>query len=80
MKAGQTEHSDAAAQLKHLDYVTDVLATRRPADADVIPIHPVAALRVPAPRRSRVFLRHGGGHGVFAEVTLTAPRPLPAHD
>lgn len=72
MKAGQTEHSDAAAQLK--------LATRRPADADVIPIHPVAALRVPAPRRSRVFLRHGGGHGVFAEVTLTAPRPLPAHD
>ncbi len=29
---------------------------------------------VPVPRRSRVFLRHGEGHGSFAGLTVTAPR------
>ena len=37
--------------------------------------------RVPVPRRTRVFLRHGAGgdeHGCFADLTLTAPqRPRP---
>jgi len=49
-------------------------------DADVIPIHPAPRSRVPAPRRSRVFLRSGGGHGSFADLTLTAPLPRRAVD
>ncbi len=28
---------------------------------------------VPKPRRAKVFLRHGEGHGRFAELTITHP-------
>lgn len=28
---------------------------------------------VPVPRRARMFVRHGEGHGEFSDVTLTSP-------
>ena len=63
-----------AGRLKDIEHFTASLAPGQP-DAEVIPIDEAAVTHVPVPRRSRVFLRHGEGHGVFAELTLTAPRP-----
>ena len=77
---------DLTGRIKSLEHFTGSLVARPGAettdgpDADVIPIHEVPRSRVPAPRRSRVFLRGGGGHGSFAELTLTAPRSRPAVD
>lgn len=64
---------DLAGRLKDIDYFTGELAARQP-DAEVIAINETPVTHVPVPRRSRVFLRNGEGHGVFAELTLTAPR------
>ena len=75
-----TQHIDVAARLKDLEHFTGAVAMRRQPESDAIPVGEAPATRVPEPRRSRVFLRSGGGHGVFAELTLTAPRPRPAHD
>ena len=76
-----TQGIDLTGRIKSLEQFTGSLVAR-PApesdegrDADVIPIHDVPRSRVPAPRRSRVFLRSGGGHGFFADLTVTAPRP-----
>ena len=70
----KTQVSVLAGRLKDIEHFTGSLAPRQP-DAEVIPINEDAVTHVPVPRRSRVFLRHGEGHGVFAELTLTAPRP-----
>jgi hypothetical protein len=72
-----TQASDLTGRLKELEHFTGALVPRPDADADaeVVPIHEAPRTRVPEPRRSRVFLRSGEGHGVFAELTLTAPRP-----
>lgn len=77
---------DLTGRIESLEQFTGSLVAR-PApgtadgpDADVIPIHPAPRSRVPAPRRSRVFLRSGAGHGSFADLTLTAPLPRPAVD
>ena len=81
-----TQGIDLTGRIKSLEHFTGSLVARPGAepidgpDADVIPIHEVPRSRVPAPRRARVFLRGGGGHGSFAELTLTAPRPRPAAD
>jgi hypothetical protein len=71
--ASKTQVSDLAGRLKDIEHFTGSQAPRQP-DAEVIPINEAAVTHVPVPRRSRVFLRHGEGHGVFAELTLTAPR------
>jgi len=77
---------DLTGRIKSLEQFTGSLVARPGGeaidgpDADVIPIHEAPRSRVPAPRRSRVFLRGGGGNGSFAELTLTAPRPRPAVD
>lgn len=76
MKSDQTHHIDVSARLKDLEHFTGALVTRRQPEAIAIDEAPAAC--VPVPRRARVFLRSGGGNGVFAEFTLTAPRP--AHD
>ena len=70
----KTQVLDLAGRLKDVEHFTGALASRQP-DTEVIPINEAAVTRVPVPRRSRVFLPHGEGHGVFAELTLTAPRP-----
>jgi len=76
---------DLTGRIKSLEQFTGSLVARpRQDDADgpqaaVIPIPEVPRSRVPSPRRSRVFLRNGGGHGSFAELTVTAP-PRPGVD
>ena len=73
-----TQTFDLTGRIKDLEQFTGSLVRRR-AEADVvaeaIPINDAPLTRLPAPRRSRVFLRSGEGHGVFAELTLAAPLP-----
>lgn len=74
---------DLAGRIKSLEQFTGSLATRPQTDVaehDSIPIFDAPLALVPRPRRSRIFLRNGAGHGVFAELTVTAPRPRPATD
>jgi hypothetical protein len=73
---------DLTGRIKSLEQFTGSLVARHAeagADHDEIPIVEAPPTRVPNPRRSRVFLRSGGGreggHGVFADLTLTAPHP-----
>lgn len=61
-----------AERLQQLEALTGG-AVRRQSEADVIPEPAPSVALVPAPRRSRIFLRHGEGHGEFADLTLTAP-------
>ncbi|PKH37891.1 hypothetical protein SAMN05192575_101963 [Nocardioides alpinus] len=76
MKREHNSHEiDLAGRLKDLEHFTGTPVARREAEPDAVPINEAPSTRVPVPRRSRVFLRHGAGHGVFAELTLTAPRP-----
>ena len=75
----KTQVSYLAGRLKDIEHFTGSLAPRQP-EAEVIPVNEATVTHVPVPRRSRVFLRHGEGHGVFAELTLTAPRPRHALD
>lgn len=74
-RENNTQISNLAGRLKDLEHFTGALVPRQEPEAEVIPINEAPAARVPVPRRSRVFLRSGEGHGVFAELTLTAPRP-----
>lgn len=67
------DNSEMTGRLLELGSLTGSLVVRRPATADAIPENPPPVGLVPVPRRSRVFLRHGEGHGSFADVTLTAP-------
>ena len=72
---------DLASRLKDLEQFTGALVRRHPEpEPDVIPINEAPEARLPVPRRSRIFLRHGQGHGVFADLTLTAPVPRIALD
>ena len=90
MKRERDKHAgqvgDLSGRIKALDMFTGALVARPEPEAaaevepEVIPVHQVAPVRVPLPRRSRVFLRHGEGPGMFAELTLTAPRPRLAVD
>jgi hypothetical protein len=75
--------SDLTGRIKSLEQFTGSLVTRPPADVaehESIPIFDAPIALVPRPRRSRVFLRSGSGHGVFADLTVTAPRPRPVTD
>ena len=74
------EVTDLTGRIRSLDQFSGSLIVRRPSAAEAIPITDAPSQRVPSPRRSRVFLRGGEGHGVFAEVTLTAPRPRASSD
>lgn len=68
-----TESFDLTRRLEELELLSGALvAPRRPGQHESVTNPPPVAL-VPVPRRSRVFLRHGEGHGTFADVTLTAP-------
>lgn len=79
-----TQTFDLTGRIKDLEQFTGSLV-RRHAETDLavveaIPVHAAPVARLPVPRRSRVFLRSGDGHGVFAELTLTAPLPRTALD
>ena len=72
------ETSDIAGRLAELERLTGGLLPRREPEVVVIP--EAARPLIPVPRRSRVFLRHGEGHGSFADLTLTAPVVRPVTD
>jgi hypothetical protein len=73
------EGTDLSGRIKSLEQFTGSLVVRSTdSDAEVIPIHEALEAQVPVPRRSRIYLRGGGGQGGFAELTVTAPRPRPA--
>ncbi len=59
-------------RLEQLEALTGGLV-RSVAEPDAIPENETPVALVPVPRRSRIFLRHGKGHGEFADLTLTAP-------
>lgn len=59
-------------RLRQLESLTSGLV-RRGAEPEAVQEGGAAASLIPKPRRVRVFLRHGEGHGTFAELTLTAP-------
>ena len=61
-----------AERLKQVESLTGGLV-RRSAEPDAVPENEPPVSLVPVPRRSRIFLRHGKGHGEFADLTLTAP-------
>lgn len=72
------DHSwDATGRIKSLEMFTGALVTSPEGGA---PTEVPLRARVPQPRRSRIFLRSGGGHGAFAELTVTAPQPRHALD
>jgi hypothetical protein len=78
---------DLSGRIKSLEQFTGSLVARHPEAGpahEQIPINEAPRARMPLPRRSRIFLRSGGGdeggHGVFADLTLTAPHPRVATD
>ena len=81
MKRQTDDHtSNLAGRLKDLEHFTGANGARREHEPEAIPVGAARATRVPEPRRSRVFLRTGEGHGAFADLTLTAPHPRPVLD
>jgi hypothetical protein len=65
------ETSDVAGRLAEIERLMGGRLPRRVPEVVVIP--EASRPLIPVPRRSRVFLRHGEGHGTFADLTLTAP-------
>ena len=78
-----TQGIDLTGRIKSLEHFTGSLVRRAEgADdraAEVVPIDDAPLARMPAPRRSRVYLRGGRGQGVFADLTVTAPLPRPEY-
>lgn len=78
------QNFDLSGRLRDLEQLTGSLVARQQPEPEAvvesIPIHDAPVTRVPVPRRSRIFLRSGAGHGVFADLTLTAPQPRTAMD
>lgn len=74
---------DLTGRIKALEQFTGSLVARPQAEAvdhDAIPVNEPPATRMPTPRRSRIFLRSGEGHGVFADLTVTTPVPRAVTD
>jgi len=80
MKSQTDQTSNLADRLKDLEHFTRSRVAGRPPEPDPIATSEARAMCVPVPRRSRVFLRSGGGHGAFADLTLTAPLARPVLD
>ena len=64
--------NNLAERLRQLEALTGGLV-QRTAEPEAIPENQPPVSLVPVPRRSRIFLRNGEGHGEFADLTLTAP-------
>jgi hypothetical protein len=71
------EVADLSGRIKSLEQFSGSLVTRQP-HPESVPVLEVLESPVPAPRRSRIFLRGSGGQGGFADLTVTAPRPRAA--
>ena len=74
-KERDSQLGDLSGRIKSLDQFTGSLVAppRTEVEAEVIPITEPSVGRMPRPRRSRIFLRNGEGHGFFADLTVTAP-------
>ena len=59
----QVEESARAALLQRQQMVS----------LSAVELLPEPTRLVPVPRRGRMFIRHGEGHGAFSDVTLTSP-------
>lgn len=66
---------DVAGRIKALEQFSGPLVVRPRAEADAIPVHEPAPVRVPVPSRSRIFVRGAEGFGAYVDLTVTAPRP-----
>ena len=77
-KKNDNETWDVAGRIKALEQFSGplVVRPRAEAEADAIPIHEPAPVRVPVPSRSRIFVRGAEGFGAYADLTVTAPRPV----
>ena len=75
-KNDSSETWDVAGRIKALEQFSGPLVVRPRVEADAIPIHEPAPVRVPVPSRSRIFLRGAEGFGAYADLTVTAPRPV----
>ncbi len=64
--------SERAARLREIERLSGSVVDLR-AGSEPVAVQEARTSLVPVPRRSRVFLRHGEGHGAFAEMTRTAP-------
>ena len=71
-KGNGDNSANMAQRLRQLEALTGGLV-RSVAEPDAIPENETPVALVPFPRRSRIFLRRGKGHGQFADLTLTAP-------
>ncbi len=71
---------DVTGRIKALEQFSGSFVARPRTEGEAIPITAAPPTRAPEPRRSRIFLRGGSGHGVFADLTVTAPLPRPALD
>jgi hypothetical protein len=79
-KERDSQQGDLTGRIKSLEQFTGTLVARVAPEVEAIPINDAPVVRVPTPRRSRIFLRHGEGHGFFADLTITAPLPRTALD
>jgi hypothetical protein len=75
-KNDNSETWDVAGRIKALEQFSGPLVVRPRAEADAIPVHEPAPVRVPVPSRSRIFVRGAEGFGAYADLTVTAPRPV----
>lgn len=71
---------DVAGRIKALEQFSGPLVVRPRAEADAIPIHEPAPVRVPVPSRSRIFVRGAEGFGAYADLTVTGQGPRPTTD
>jgi len=71
---------DVAGRIKALEQFSGPLVVRPRAEADAIPIHEPAPVRVPVPSRSRIFVRGAEGFGAYADLTVTGQSPRPTTD
>lgn len=76
MQAGELS-ARLSARLKELEELDQAVLPRRTPGATGAGFETMTSQAprglVPVPRRARVFLRHGEGHGSFADLTVTAP-------
>ncbi len=72
-----TDTSELGDPLEHAESPSAGLVSRREHADGGIDRNPPPVTLVPVPRASRIFLRHGAGHGAFADLTVTAPDNRP---
>lgn len=70
-----SETSGMAGRLRQVEESTRaaLLQRQQVVSRSALELLPEPTRVVPVPRRGRMFIRHGEGHGAFSDVTLTSP-------